>query len=86
MALLPLSDKIFTFFNISTESSRVKGVDSDTFQWINPNFRVGQPQIFVKIKVVFILCFKQKYIIEKNLLCLIVWHCMMSWLIGNVAQ
>ena len=52
-----------------TESSRVKGVESDTFQWINPNFRVGQPQIFVKIKVVFILHFKQKYIIEKNLLC-----------------
>jgi len=30
---------------------------------------------FVKIKVVFIMHFKQKYTFEKNLLCLIVQHC-----------
>ena len=67
---------LFTLFDISIEFRWVKAVDSYTLQYINPNFRVGQLWIFVKIKVVFIMHFKQKYTFEKNLPCLIVRHCM----------
>ena len=58
---------VFTLFNIGIGFTRANGVDSYTFQSINPNFRVGQLSNFVKSKVVFILCFEQKYII--NIFC-----------------
>ena len=45
----------------------MNGVDLNTFQLINPNFRVGQLSIFAKNKVVFILYFEWKYII--NIFC-----------------
>jgi len=58
---------IFTLFNIGIGFTRANGVDSYTFQLINPNFRVGQLSNFAKSKVVFILHFEQKYII--NIFC-----------------
>jgi len=58
---------IFTLFNIGIGFTRANGVDSYTFQLINPNFRVGQLSNFAKSKVVFILRFEQKYII--NIFC-----------------
>ena len=58
---------VFTLFDVGIGFTRAIRVDSFTFQLINPNFRVGQLLIFVKSKVVFILCFEWKYII--NIFC-----------------
>jgi len=55
---------VFTLFNIGIEFTRVNGVDSYTFQLINPNFRVGQLSDFAKNKVVFFVHFEWKYIIS----------------------
>ena len=66
---------VMTLFDIIIEFTRVNSVNLYTFGGINPNFRVGQLWIFVKNKNVFFARFKQNYIIEKNLLILIVQHC-----------
>src|SRR5712691_13561858 len=65
----------FTLFDIIIEFTKVNGVDLYTFGGINPNFRVGQPPIFVRIKVVLFMRFEQKYIMDKTLSTLIVQHC-----------
>jgi len=67
---------VLTLFNIIIEFIRVNSVDLYTFEGTNPNFRVGQLFIFVKNQNVFFARFKQNYIIGKNLLILIVQHCM----------
>ena len=57
---------VFTLSNIIIEFSRVNSINLHTFGGINPNFRVGQLSILVKIKVVLFMCFELIYIIEKN--------------------
>jgi hypothetical protein len=56
----------FAPFHIAAEFTRVKGVDWHTFGGIGPKFRGGQLSNLSKIKVVFFMCFEQKYINKKN--------------------
>ena len=54
---------MFTLFDIAIKFTTVNGVDLYTFQKINPKFRVGQLSDFSKIKIVFFMHFRHKYII-----------------------
>jgi len=49
---------VVTLFDITNEFTTAIGIDSYTFQLINPNFRVGQLSDFAKNKVVFFMRFE----------------------------